>query len=279
MTIGIGALCNGGTAVVVASDRMITGRYPPIEFEHNVSKVEELGPSCVAVTAGDALAHIELFRKVKQVLYQLQAPPISDIVENVKQAFQTERRRRAQDVVLGPRGITMVQFYQEYIRFWPTEVALGVDRDITRNDYGLEIIVAGVDFGGAHLYGVDDPGILNCYDSLGFHAIGSGMSHALVSLIASRAIPTTPLRDVVYDVYAAKRAAETAPGVGEATDLIVIRVGPKEGPKIERLSIADMTVLKQAYENQMQPKTESLNEALQALEITMEVEADEMGGA
>ena len=34
MTVCIGAICENGRTGIVASDRMVTGRMPPIEFEH-----------------------------------------------------------------------------------------------------------------------------------------------------------------------------------------------------------------------------------------------------
>lgn len=74
MTVCIAAICGGGTAIVVAADRMITASYPPVEFEHDVPKLEGLGSSCVALTAGDALAHIDLFRSAKEALGALSAP-------------------------------------------------------------------------------------------------------------------------------------------------------------------------------------------------------------
>jgi 20S proteasome alpha/beta subunit len=266
MTIAIGALCNSGKAVIVASDRMITGRYPPIEFEHNVSKVEPLGPSCVTATAGNALAHIEVFRSVRAKLYQLQAPPISAIVDGIKDAYQRERRRRTEEQILGPRGVTVEEFYQDYVRRWPPEVAVAIDRDIMQNEYGLDIIVAGVDDSGAHLYAIDDPGVSSCFDSFGYHAIGSGMTHAVVALTSGRVVPFTPLRQVLYYVYAAKRAAEAAPGVGDATDIVVVHQETGT-PTVEPVQPEDMEVLRSAYEEQMQPKTENLTQALSALNI------------
>jgi len=61
MTICIGAINSMGSSVVVASDSMITNDYLSIEFEHPIMKMTLLSDSCIALTAGDALAHTELF--------------------------------------------------------------------------------------------------------------------------------------------------------------------------------------------------------------------------
>lgn len=52
MTICIGAICDEYKAAVVASDKMVTAWYPPIEFEHDTSKIEELSDACVALNGG-----------------------------------------------------------------------------------------------------------------------------------------------------------------------------------------------------------------------------------
>jgi len=62
MTICISAICEGGKAVVVASDRMVTAGFLALEFEHPGGKIKEISKTCVGLTAGDALAQIELFR-------------------------------------------------------------------------------------------------------------------------------------------------------------------------------------------------------------------------
>lgn len=71
MTICIGAICDNKSKVIVASDRMITASYPPVEFEHGIPKMEKISNTCVALTAGSALAHTELFRDAKLEISQL----------------------------------------------------------------------------------------------------------------------------------------------------------------------------------------------------------------
>ena len=83
MTVCIATLCNKGKDVVVASDRMITATYPPVEFEHGIPKLEVICPSCIVLTSGDALAHADLCRAVRGVISGLSRPRTAKITEEI----------------------------------------------------------------------------------------------------------------------------------------------------------------------------------------------------
>ncbi len=104
-----------------------------------------------------------------------------------------------------------------------SEIVFGIQSQIDRYDYGLQILVAGATPYGAHIYGISDPGTSQCYDSINFHAIGSGTPHALNSLISRDCYGVKPLRETLIAVYEAKRLAEKAPGVGLVTDIEIVR--------------------------------------------------------
>src|SRR4051794_24783722 len=76
---------------------------------------------------------------------------------------------------------------------------------------------------GGHIYSVQNPGrpeLLN--DIIGYAANGSGTIHALQSMIGLGHSPEAEYHTTVFRVYASKRRAEVAPGVGADTDLAVI---------------------------------------------------------
>jgi len=98
VTVCIGVLCENAKQVVVASDRMITATYPPVEFEHGLPKVEVISPSCIVLTAGDALAHADLCRNVRSKIGGLSRPSTSKITEEVRRAmFNIDYRRLNKD--------------------------------------------------------------------------------------------------------------------------------------------------------------------------------------
>ena len=93
MTICLAAICDNSSRLVVASDSMITNRALSIEFEHLTKKMTELSDSCVALTAGDALTHTELFTSVQDEIKKLKSPTLKNIISKIKECYQEIRRR------------------------------------------------------------------------------------------------------------------------------------------------------------------------------------------
>ena len=139
MTICIGAICNDYEAVIAASDKMVTAWYPPIEFEHDTPKIEKLSDTCVALTAGSALAHTELFRRVKSDLAIISRPLVSLITERIKDSFVELRKKGVEERTLKPRGMTLESFYSEHANSLPSEIVFKIDREIEAAEYELEI--------------------------------------------------------------------------------------------------------------------------------------------
>jgi 20S proteasome alpha/beta subunit len=221
MTICIGAICDNNRAVVLASDRMITSNYPLIEFEHSKSKTTEISDTCIALTAGDALVNAELFRKVKATTSSFAQPAVSGITDTIKNTFIEQRLQKANEKFCKPRGLDIGNLYKNP-QLMNTELFLRLDNMVEKHRLGLEVLVCGVDKSGAHIYYLTDPGISECYDNLGYCAIGSGMIHSVQNFIFRNLSPTSSLNETIYTVFEGKRQAENAPGVGQKTDMIVI---------------------------------------------------------
>src|ERR1700704_6107506 len=100
MTICIAANCAKGQAVVVASDRMLSAEFLTLEFDHPDAKIEEISRSCVALSAGDALASQGVLACHAGELHN---PSISDLTDQIRQRFIEARRRRASEHLLEPR--------------------------------------------------------------------------------------------------------------------------------------------------------------------------------
>jgi len=214
MTICLATICDNGNYVVLVSDAMITGEHLSIKFEHKRPKITKLAANCAVATAGDALADAELFDAVKQRIDQLKTPRIQEIVECIKMCYIELRQKEIRERILIPRGIndieTFYQMQQDLIR----EVALTIQSEIESYEYGLEILVGGVDKKGAHVYMIDDPGTSVVFDSIGYHAIGSGYPHAVTTFITNDFHQGISLPDALLISYEAKKIAERAPGVG-----------------------------------------------------------------
>lgn len=261
MTICIAAICNNDKSIVVASDRMISAGFLALEFEHPDSKIESLSQTCVGLTAGDALVNAKLFRACRGVIQGLQSPSVEVIANEVQRQFVDLRRQRVTEKVLSPRGLDLEQFYQAgLINRLPPELAFAIDREIQETRYPLEVMIAGVDETGAHIYGVSDPGVVDCYDGLGYQAIGSGLRHALLTIVGNKHSRSNSLNSTVYLVYEAKRTAECAQGVGLTTEVAIT-----SNEKTVVLSEKEKNLLDQIYKQKTSPQMKEVEEAISKL--------------
>ena len=223
MTVCIAANCAGGKGVVVASDRMLTAPFLTLEYDHPDAKIDTIGHRCVALTAGDALAAHEILANGPGMAGRLQDPLIADYAAHIRKQYSELRKRVASEILLEPRGLSFEEFYlQGTINRLPTDLALTLDSMIQKVNLNVSIMLAGIDGTGSHIYSIEDPGTSVCYDRLGFYAIGSGYHHALMTLVGHGQHASTDIQHTIYNVYAAKRSAELAPGVGQATEVRLI---------------------------------------------------------
>jgi hypothetical protein len=269
LTICIGAICNikEEPKVVVASDRMITAGHLAIQFEHDVPKIEMLSSTCVALTSG-SITHTEIFDRSRSRIAELKEPNIHQIAHIVKDEYIEEKKSRAEDSILRHRGLSFADVYSGRI---PIELLVRLDSEIDEMRIELEVLVCGVDSLGGHIYYIRDVpigmrmGMIDCLDSLGYMAIGSGSPHAVTTFITSSCTPYLSLKQALCIVYEAKKAAEVAPGVGKDTDIRIIdRKGTLEIAKstIETLE----TIYNRKREIMLAPKSE-LDELIEGVKI------------
>ncbi len=222
MTICIAVICDNYNSIVVSSDYMLTNPMLSIQFEHPEKKMNILSGNCVALTAGDALAHDELFSMVQSDIEAIKEPSILNIVEILKKCYQEIRRREIMEMILKPAGFIDINHFHKKQRMVIPEIVMNIQREMERYDFGLEILIAGISEGLSHIQGVFDPGTSKNFNSIGFHAIGSGSPHAINALIGNECNQKTPLENAIILVYEAKKIAEKAPGVGHTMTNITI---------------------------------------------------------
>jgi 20S proteasome alpha/beta subunit len=222
MTVCMGAICSDEAskqAVVVASDRMVT-MANLIEFEHGIPKLTQAPPRAAVMAAGDALAGSAL---IDGVVRAGSPPSVADLAKALAQSYLQIRQAGAETQVLAPRGLTWAAFYGQHAQMQP-QIVMMIDQALAQYNLGLELLVAGVDDTGGHLYSVHNPGGTELrHDVIGFAAIGSGSLPAMQSMIGFAHTATAELKETVFRVYASKRRAETAPGVGNDTDVWIVR--------------------------------------------------------
>jgi hypothetical protein len=222
MTICIAMLCENNKKLVAVSDRMTTHEYLSIEFEHGRLKMDELSCCVLALTAGDALAHTDLFRDVVEEVSLLAIPDVRSVAGKVEETFSSARQTLAEKETLLKAGMSYGDFIDQQQKLNP-DLVLGLTRAYQDIELEVEIIVAGVDSSGAHIYSIEDPGIANCCDALGFMAIGSGLPHAVSFITEANYSASISLNEALWLTYEAKRRGERAPGVGSRfTDVAII---------------------------------------------------------
>jgi hypothetical protein len=138
------------------------------------------------------------------------------------QAMQAVRRRRAEDIYLAPLGLNTDTFLAQQREF-----SEGFADQITHQmqsyrDDQVEALVLANDADDAHIYSLDERGVVSCLDDVRFAAIGSGSWHAKSRLMQWGYVNSTLFVPALAASFAAKKAAEVAPGVGAATDIYVL---------------------------------------------------------
>jgi len=217
MTVCIAAINQKHKLIAFATDRMVTATSPPIEFEHSLPKLTQINDYCIALSAGDALLGKEIFDEVRQTAGETRRS-IAQIAEHTKEIYQRKRLQILEALHLRSRGINHKIFIEAGAKILPPQIYAQIDHAFATFMLQVEAIIAGVDESGPSIYGIRNPGLVYCYNSIGFHAIGTGSMHALVSLIETYN-PTAGEAETMYSVFRAKKIAEVAPGVGQKTDL------------------------------------------------------------
>lgn len=247
LTIIIGAIFDDGKRVVIAADRMLTHSGLSVEFETEKRKIEEMGKTCVVMTAGDALILHEILQTAKASIGLSATTQIPQIVEKIKEAFVNERKKRFEEQNLKPRGLTLENFYGVAQQALNPNILMRLDKDLEESSIDLELIIAGVDQSGAFLYCLVDPGTSQCFNPLGFCGFGSGYPHAMSAFIFNNYNIGLDLNRATYLTYEAKRRSESAPGVGrDYTDIAIIDVAG-----IHYLDQSQLNQLKEIYDTKV----------------------------
>ncbi len=230
MTVCIAAVCQwqGKPMIVGASDRMLTAG--DIEFEPLQAKFYLFTPHIVALVAGSATDQLEI---CESTLAHIRLHPTTDVggvADTYGRAFAAFRRKAAERAILAPLGLDVDTFLRRQREMSP-DLVRHLESDLHRHRLEIETIVMGVDTAGAHIYVVHDPGQPARFNSIGFAAVGIGAAHAQSQFMFAGYTRFWPFERALFLTYTAKKRAEVAPGVGNATDVFI--VGPHANPMVQ----------------------------------------------
>jgi len=243
MTICIAAIANE-RYVIMAADRTITLNLEPMEFGHgHSSKLYELTPGVVLGAAGAPVYLPELMDELRR------RPPKGangDWVSRASNAMTNLRRLKIEQQILRKYGWNFETYEKYYSEGNLLEAhARKILEEMDRYHLCVHLVSGAVQRRHGSIHGIEDPGVVDCFDAIGYTATGSGENYALQTLVRSDYTSGTPLKEAIYLVFEAKKAAEQAIGVGRRTD---IRVVVSDARNIQ-LSDEQIAGLGHIYEN------------------------------
>lgn len=258
MTVCIAALCradHGEPRAIVATDRMVTaGDF--LEFEHSGSKMVQLTEKAAVMVAGSTLDGMRL---VKEAAAEELPEQISAIAVALGQRYGAARMWRAQQAVLSPHGLSLDSFHGMH-RGLNEQVVMLLENQLSQFNLGVELLLAGVDESGAHIHTNGNPGGGDTnHDPIGWAAIGIGAPHVLSTMAGYVHSANADYKQTLFRVYAAKRGAEVAPGVGRETEMAVI-----DADGLKRLSNDDLDRLALIFDGFRSITTAELQKQLDA---------------
>lgn len=238
MTVCIAAICQNGTTIVGAADRMITAgnvefEVPTLSKERSnapVLKVVRMNKHVTAMTSGDAGFQAEAIQRIFTNVVDSRKDDKDRIVSSVRVAefgqqyieFCNARMLQATINLLAPCGLTPESFIEkqrtlsdEFVELIVTEI------EKIRCNTGDDVIFCGLDEIGPHILTCNGSGWTSS-DAVGFAAIGSGAEHAESQLMLAEHNRDECFEDTALLTYIAKRRSQVSPGVGEQTDMFVI---------------------------------------------------------
>ena len=238
MTVCVATVCNGGTALVLAADKMVSLGY--VEAELDNTKMQSIHPQWFMMMAGNDIAPLfEIADLSRAELSPIEEISLEQIMAVVQRNYELTRIRRAEAFHLKPIGWIIERFTREGAAALPNFLEL--QSKLQDYELSIQMLVAGFDrkLGPpAKIFTIDssDKGIPRRHDIPGFAAIGSGAIAAEYMMHFKDVSPKLPVRAAVYYTLEAKYFGEFATGVGPRTDLVVLQF---DGNMIRVIEIND----------------------------------------
>ena len=204
-------------AALTVSDRMLTAGN--IKYEPDKQKLGQISEHVYVMVAGDYDVHSEAIKNAKEHFKSRSNPKPFDVAIYYGIQIQAIQRRHAEAIFLAPLGLNTDSFLAQQKDLSDRFVDTLTTQLQTHHDCDVQAIVVGLEDGRARIYSVDHQGLVRSHDDVGFLAVGSGAWHAQSAMMLAGYANTATLSQALTKVYAAKKAAEIAPGVGESTDI------------------------------------------------------------
>lgn len=215
-----------GRVALLLSDRMITAG--DVQYEPATPKIIRLAENAVVQFSGDYAIHSQALKDTRVALRLEKRPKPENVALIYGRAIQAIKRRHAEDLYLAPLGLNTDSFIAQQREMSDALASALLEKMHNYRGDDVEAIIIGtseipgVRNEAAQIYTVDSGGGVSCADDIGFAAIGIGAWHAKSQLMQSGYMNKMNFPSAIAALFAAKKAAEVAPGVGEATDIVTV---------------------------------------------------------
>jgi hypothetical protein len=192
------------------------------QYEAGKQKVGYVGGKTIVMVAGEITIHSEAIKRVlADFKDNVNARP-EDITAAYGRAIQDIKARQAEGLFLSPLGMNSDTFLAQQHDFQESFIHKITDQLQGYVGDDVDAIVVGSDGSSVRLFTIDKHGLSYRQDDIGFAAIGIGGWHARSRLMQGGFHPNVYFADAIAAVYAAKKSAEAAPGVGLYTDMHIV---------------------------------------------------------
>lgn len=218
MTVCIAAITENKDIVAIADKKLTQslGATTVYEITEN-KKIIQLNDTSFAMLAGGIVnANAILKIAISDIAV---TDDVATCAAKVQKAY-FEKLADAIDIeILRKHGLDLETFKTQQTILEPTFVR-SVIENINQANLGVEIIIAGKNGESPELYVVNVNGVLDDFTPIGYAYVGSGSSHANLSLIESEVHPGKTKAGLLYAIIKAKKKAEYDPNVGHMSSLV-----------------------------------------------------------
>jgi 20S proteasome alpha/beta subunit len=225
MTICIAAFCEGGKGLVLCGDKQLGVGFTSANFPSG--KFGQIYDQWSIGLSGTIANALDVFDEAVRGRHKLSSFSSYEVRSAIELAYKRARLHQAEVKFLGNRGWTLNDFVDHGAAKLPPSTFANIDAQIATFDYNTDLIIAGWGNADAEwsVFTIANPGISTDHSKLGFWCIGSGAVAAQMALFARAYSPDFSIESAIYAVYEAKLHAERASGVGNTTDILLIKPG------------------------------------------------------
>jgi 20S proteasome alpha/beta subunit len=223
VTICIAAIGENKDILAIADKKLTAYLGVTSGYEINENKkIIKVTPNCLTLFAGNVLAANDILARAKQSINDTDT--VVEVANKISAAYAEEFKSAINTQVLQKHGLDIASFNAQQRSLDQTFVN-SVIETINNNTLGVEILIVGKDGDTPYILKMLQNGALENHTPLGYACVGSGSSHANLSLIESETHAGMDEAVLVYAILKAKRKAEYDPGVGAMSSIAIINNG------------------------------------------------------